>query len=96
MPSYNCGPFLRTAITSVLSNNSPTLELLIQDGQSTDETMEVVASCTDPRLSLVSEPDAGQSDAVNRAIERPEETGSSGSMPMTRSRRMALVSSGTL
>lgn len=70
MPSYNSGPFLRTAIASVLSNSEPTLELLIQDGQSNDETMSVVDSCDDPRLSFVSEPDAGQSDAVNRAIAR--------------------------
>ena len=70
MPSYNSGPFLRTAISSVLSNSEPTLELLIQDGQSKDETMALVDSYPDPRLSFVSEPDAGQSDAVNRAIER--------------------------
>ncbi len=70
MPSYNSGSFLRAAITSVLSSGGPTLELLIQDGQSDDETVAVVDSYADPRLSFVSQPDAGQADAVNRAIER--------------------------
>jgi glycosyltransferase involved in cell wall biosynthesis len=68
MPSYNSGRFLRTAIESVLATPEPTVELLIQDGQSEDETQAVVQSFDDPRIHFRSEPDDGQSDAVNRAI----------------------------
>lgn len=74
MPSYNSGPFLRTAIESVLSQEGPSLELLIQDNRSEDGTPTIVDSFADPRLRFVSEPDKGQSDAVNRAISRARGT----------------------
>src|SRR4051812_29881963 len=70
MPSFNSGPFLREAMTSVLSGPGPTRELVIQDAQSDDGTREVVDSFNDPRIRLVSEPDNGQADAINRAVNR--------------------------
>lgn len=70
MPSYNSGEFLRTAINSVLSQAGPTLELIIQDARSEDETSAIVRSFKDSRLHFYSELDQGQSDAVNRAISR--------------------------
>lgn len=70
MPSFNSGRFLREAITSVLSGPGPSRELVIQDAQSDDGTREVVDSFDDPRIRFVSEPDHGQADAVNRAVNR--------------------------
>jgi glycosyltransferase involved in cell wall biosynthesis len=46
------------------------LEVIVQDGGSTDATAEVVAGLDDDRVVFVSEPDGGQSDALNRAIRR--------------------------
>jgi glycosyltransferase involved in cell wall biosynthesis len=44
--------------------------VIVQDACSTDTTADVVAALGDPRVRLVSEPDDGQSDALNRAIAR--------------------------
>jgi len=59
---------LADALRSVLDQDP--LEVLIQDGGSTDGTAALIAELDDPRVSFVSEPDRGQSDALNRAIAR--------------------------
>ncbi len=70
MPSLNGRHFIETAIRSVLSQDVDELELVIQDGGSTDGTRELVESLADPRVRIVSEPDRGQADALNRAVGR--------------------------
>ncbi len=70
MPSLNSGDYIGRAIQSVLAQPCESLELVIQDGGSTDRTSEIVASFADERISLVTEPDSGQSEALNRAIAR--------------------------
>ena len=44
--------------------------MLVHDAISTDDTAAVLASLADPRLSVVSEVDGGQADAINRGLER--------------------------
>jgi len=68
-PSLNQGRFLRAAIESVLSQDYPRIEYLIQDGGSTDETRAVAAEYSS-RLTFVSEPDRGQSHAINKGFAR--------------------------
>jgi len=46
------------------------VEHIIQDGGSTDGTVELVRSLADERTRLVTEPDAGIYDAINKAIAR--------------------------
>jgi glycosyltransferase involved in cell wall biosynthesis len=70
IPSFNSGPFLREAIESALAQDPAPLEVIVQDGGSTDGSAEIVASLGDDRVRFVSEPDDGQSDALNRAIAR--------------------------
>lgn len=70
MPSFNTGRYIERSIESVLAIEGPTVELLIQDAGSTDETAEIVERIADPRIRFVSEPDDGQSDALNRALAR--------------------------
>jgi len=67
MPSLNQGRFIRTAIDSVLDQKYPDLELLVIDGQSTDDTLAVLRSYGD-RIRWVSEPDAGQVPALNKGF----------------------------
>lgn len=66
-PSFNQGTFIKKAIQSVLDQGYPHFEHIIIDNCSTDETDEVLASF--PHLSIVSEPDEGQSDAINKGFE---------------------------
>jgi glycosyltransferase involved in cell wall biosynthesis len=69
MPSYNYEHFIGTALRSVLGQTLCS-ELLVQDAGSVDGTLEVLRTVDDERLSVVSEPDDGQSDALNRAYGR--------------------------
>jgi len=68
MPSLNSGRYLREALDSVLDQTAPTDELIVQDGGSSDGTHDVLRSYGD-RIVWRSEPDRGQSDALNRAVE---------------------------
>lgn len=72
MPSYNSAQFLDSALDCVLGAIGTGDELVIQDGASTDGTRELVEerATRDSRVKLVSEPDTGQSDALNRALAR--------------------------
>jgi len=68
-PSYGYAHFLPDAIESVAAQRGITVEHIIQDGASTDGTVELLESLGE-RVRWVSEPDAGQSDALNRAARR--------------------------
>src|SRR5690348_16399172 len=68
-PSLNQGRFLRETITSILGQDYPHVEYLIQDGGSTDESAAVAAAFGD-RLTWICERDTGQSNAINRGFRR--------------------------
>ena len=68
-PSLNQGRFIRHAIDSVLAQGYPRLELVVMDGGSGDETLDVLAAYGE-RITWYSEPDEGQSDAINKGFAR--------------------------
>lgn len=70
IPCFDGARFLRAALDSALGQDPPPLEVIVQDGGSTDGSGEVVAALGDPRVRFVCEADRGQSDALNRAIAR--------------------------
>ncbi len=63
-PSYNHAQFLEATIDSVLAQNYPKLHYHVQDGGSVDGSIELLKNRGD-RISWRSEPDRGQSHAIN-------------------------------
>lgn len=66
-PSYNQGRFIKKTIESVLTQSYPNMEYIVIDGGSNDGTVEVLQAYGD-RLDWVSEPDQGQTHAINKGM----------------------------
>lgn len=69
--TYNSGAVVRDAIASVLRQTYSNIEYIIVDGNSTDNTMDIVRAFEPSfagRLRWVSEPDRGIYDAMNKGI----------------------------
>lgn len=69
-PSLNQGAFIERTIRSVLDQGYENLEYVIVDGGSSDDTVEIIKRYEDRLAWWVSEPDEGQTDALNKALER--------------------------
>jgi len=71
VPSFNQGQYIRETLDSILAQEHRPLEVLVIDGGSTDDTVDVLRSYGDlPELQWWSEPDQGVVDAVNKGLAR--------------------------
>jgi glycosyltransferase involved in cell wall biosynthesis len=69
-PSYNQGSFIEETIRSVLLQGYTNLEYVVIDGGSTDDSAAIIERYAPFLDSWVTEPDDGQSDAINKGFER--------------------------
>lgn len=68
VPSYNQGRFLEATLLSLLEQHYPALELIVVDGGSTDDSVDILRRHAHRLTWWVSEPDAGQSAAINKGF----------------------------
>ena len=70
VPSYNYGQFIKTCLESIYIQNHSDYEVLIADGGSSDDSIEIIKSfcLLDERFKFVSTSDEGQSDAIMKAF----------------------------
>lgn len=69
-PSFNQGAYIERTIDSVLSQSYPNLEFIVIDGGSTDNSVDLIKKHEKYLTYWVSEPDRGQSHAINKGFQR--------------------------
>ena len=69
-PSFNQGRFLPETLESVLGQNYPSLEYIVMDGGSTDESVAAIQARQASLAFWRSEPDRGQAAAINEGFGR--------------------------
>lgn len=69
IPNYNYGNFLEETICSVINQNYENLEIIIIDGGSTDNSVDIIKKYQNKISYWISEKDAGQADAINKGLQ---------------------------
>ncbi len=70
IPSYNQGEFLEETILSVISQEYTNLEIIVIDGNSTDNSKDIIQKYSTHFKYWISEPDKGQSEAINKGFKK--------------------------
>lgn len=65
---YNSGDWIKQSIESVINQDYQNIEYIIVDGDSQDQTKEIIASYGDRITKFISEPDHGIYNAMNKGI----------------------------
>jgi hypothetical protein len=69
-PSFRQGHFIERTLKSVLDQDYPNLEYFVEDGGSTDRTVEILRQYSDVLTGWRSELDTGQANAINKGFSR--------------------------
>ena len=65
---YNASTTIQETIESVLGQDYSDYEYIIIDGKSSDNTLEVINTYKSNAIKLISEPDSGVYDAMNKGL----------------------------
>ena len=65
---FNGEKHINKTIKSILNQNYKDFELIIIDGGSSDNTIQIIKNFDSPKIKWISEPDKGISDAFNKGI----------------------------
>ena len=68
--TYNSASTIEACISSILVQEYENFEVLIQDGNSGDDTVRLVQRHKDVRIKLITKADSGIYDAMNKALDR--------------------------
>jgi glycosyltransferase involved in cell wall biosynthesis len=68
VPSLNYGHYLQATLDSVLDQGYPELELIVADGGSEDQTLELLEREGDRLAHVHGGPDSGQAEAINKGL----------------------------
>ena len=69
-PSFNQGAYIEETIRSVIEQDYPNIELIVMDGGSTDNTVDILKKYGDRISHWESEKDRGQTHAINKGLAR--------------------------
>jgi len=67
-PVFNCGAYINNCIASVISQDYASVEYIVIDGGSVDNTLAVLEQYREFITCLVSEKDEGMYDAINKGL----------------------------
>jgi len=70
MPSFNQASFIEQSILSVLEQGYGAIEFLVVDGGSSDSTPSILNKFSSRISRIISDPDSGQADAINKGLRR--------------------------
>lgn len=68
MPCFNAEQFVKESVESVLGQRNADFELIVVDGGSSDATLDIVHTYPQENIKIISEPDRGVTDALNKGF----------------------------
>tara|TARA_B100000131_G_C18115771_1_gene611230 strand:+ start:1063 stop:3276 length:2214 start_codon:yes stop_codon:yes gene_type:complete len=68
VPNYNYGNFIKENLESIISQTYPNKEIIVVDGGSTDDSLEIINRYKDKIDIIISEKDNGQSEAIEKGF----------------------------
>lgn len=69
LSTYNEEKYIAKSIQSILDQTYPYFEFIIVNDGSTDSTLQIVRSFSDPRIVVIDKPNTGLPDSLNKGIE---------------------------
>jgi glycosyltransferase involved in cell wall biosynthesis len=72
IPAYNCADWIGQTMQSVLAQTWPSLEIIVVDDGSTDQTLTIAQTFVSDRIQVFTQPNQGAATARNHAIDKAQ------------------------